>query len=116
LLLTTPNANHHPVHGETVSETEDGGHVRFGYTHADLERLFAAAGLRVEELGYLNGYVTRKLFDVYLRLYRVHPKVGWLVTLPFRPLRVFDGLIHRLTGYPYMSVTAVAVKPGGGSA
>jgi SAM-dependent methyltransferase len=111
LLLTTPHANHHPVYGEVVSPTEDGGHVRFGYTHDDLKRLFDAAGLQVKELGFLNGFISQKLFSVYLRLYRVHPKVGWLLTLPFRPLRVFDGLIHRITGYPYMSVTAVATKP-----
>lgn len=113
LLLTTPHKNHRPVYGETVSEVEDGGHVRFGYTHDDLARLFAAAGLRVAEAGYLNGYFAQKVFSLYLRLYRVHPKLAWLATLPLRPLRVFDGAVRRVTKYPDMSVTAVAVKDGG---
>jgi SAM-dependent methyltransferase len=114
LLLTTPYLNHRPVYGETVSEVEDGGHVRFGYTHARLAELFAAAGLGVEEQGYLNGFFAQKVFSLYLRLYRVHPKLGWLLTLPLRPLRVLDPLIGRLTGYPYMSVTMIGVKGSAG--
>jgi SAM-dependent methyltransferase len=110
LLLTTPYLHHHPVYGEKVSETEDGGHVRFGYTHEELARLFAAAGLRVEEQGYLNGFFAQKVFSLYLRLVRVHPKLGWLLTLPLRPLRVLDPLVARASGYPYMSVTMIGVK------
>ncbi|MCE9564916.1 MAG: methyltransferase domain-containing protein [Planctomycetes bacterium] len=111
LLLTTPSVDHYPVYGEKVSEIEDGGHVRYGYSHADLDRLFAEAGLRVVERGYLNGFFAQKLFSCYLRLYRIHPKFGWVITLPFRPLRVFDPLLARLTGYPYMSATVVGEKP-----
>jgi SAM-dependent methyltransferase len=115
LLLTTPYLNHRPVHGETVSEKEDGGHVRFGYTHERLAELFAAAGLRVSERGYLNGFFAQSVFSLYLRLYRLHPKLGWLLTVPLRPLRLLDPLVARLTNYPYMSVTAVGVKePVGG--
>jgi len=110
LLLTTPYLNHHPVYGETVSENEDGGHVRFGYTHKELEQLFASAGLKVEEAGYLNGYFAQKVFSLYLRLSRLHPKIGWLLTLPLRPLRILDGVVAKFTGYPYMSVTVVGVK------
>lgn len=115
LLLTTPHLNHHPVYGETVSETEDGGHVRFGYTHADLERLFAAAGLAVEGAGYLNGFFAQRVFSLYVRLTRVHPKLGWLLTFPLRPLRALDPLVARAFRYPYMSVTAVGVKAAGGA-
>lgn len=111
LLLTTPYLHHHPVYGETVSEIEDGGHVRFGDTHEHLTALFTAAGLRVEEAGYLNGFFAQRVFSLYLRLYRLHPKLGWLLTLPLRPLRVLDPLVARVTGYPYMSVTMVGVKP-----
>jgi SAM-dependent methyltransferase len=111
LLLTTPYLHHHPVYGETVSATEDGGHVRFGDTHEHLAALFAAAGLRVEKAGYLNGFFAQWAFSLYLWLYRVHPKLGWLLTLPLRPLRVLDTLVARATGYPYMSVTMVGIKP-----
>jgi len=110
LLLTTPYLHHHPVYGETVSADEDGGHVRFGYTHEELERLFASAGLKIKEEGYLNGYFAQKVFSLYLRLSRLHPKLGWLFTLPFRPLRVLDSFIARRSGYPYMSVTMIGVK------
>ncbi len=110
LLLTTPYLNHHPVFGEKVSETEDGGHVRFGYTHEELAELFASSGCKVEESGYLNGYFAQKVFSFYLRLTRLHPKLGWLLTLPLRPLRFLDGLVAGITGYPYMSVTMVGVK------
>lgn len=110
LLLTTPYSQHHPVYGETVSEIEDGGHVRFGYTHEGLERLFTAAGLRVVESGYLNGFFAQRVFSLYLRLHRLHAKLAWLLTLPLRPLRVLDPLIARLTGYPHMTVTMVGMK------
>jgi SAM-dependent methyltransferase len=110
LLLTTPYLKHHPVYGEKVSETEDGGHVRFGYTIEELEELVTAAGLTVEEAGYLNGYFAQKVFSLYLRLSRLHAKIGWMLTLPLRPLRFLDSLAFRLTRYPYMTVTTVAVK------
>lgn len=110
LLLTTPFLKHHPVYGERVSETEDGGHVRFGYTHEELEELIELAGLNIEEKGFLNGYFSQRVFSLYLRLQRWHPKFGWFFTLPFRPLRVFDGFVSRMTRYPHMSVTVVAVK------
>lgn len=110
LLLTTPFLHHHPVYGERVSATEDGGHVRFGYTHAELSRLFVAAGLRVEEAGFLNGFFAQRAFSLYLRLLRLHPKLGWLLTLPLRPLRVLDPLVAHITGYPDMSVTMTGVN------
>ena len=111
LLLTTPSADHHPVFGERVSETEDGGHVRFGYTHADLDRLLAGAGLEAEERGYLGGWFAQRVFSLYVRLYRLHPKLGWAATLPLRPLRLLDPVLGWLTGYPPMAVTVVALKP-----
>jgi SAM-dependent methyltransferase len=112
LLLTTPSTNHYPVYRELqhVSGVEDGRHVRFGYTHAELEKMFIAAGVTVAEKGYLNGFFSQKVFSLYLLLGRIHPKVGWLLTLPFRPLRFLDPVVRSLTKYPDMSVTLVGVK------
>ena len=110
LLLTTPYLHHRPMYGETVSAAEDGGHVRFGYTHDQLRCRFENAGLRLETTGCLNGFFAQSAFDLYLRLLRVHPKFGWLLTLPLRPLRVLDPLVAWATGFPFMSVTAIGVK------
>lgn len=43
LILTTPYKHHKAYYGEALSSTEDGGHVRWGYTHDELRRDFRYA-------------------------------------------------------------------------
>ena len=47
LLLTAPYKEHKPLWGEKLSEAEDGGHVRWGYSHDDVRAIFERSGLEV---------------------------------------------------------------------
>lgn len=112
LLLTTPSDDHPPLIGEEVSETEDGGHVKFGYSLDELRELMAAAGLRVIDEGRLGGWVVQKLFNA---TYRMVPLVGWrpavVLTLVLRPLQVLDRPLTKLLGYPELCVRIMAELP-----
>jgi SAM-dependent methyltransferase len=113
LMLTTPSDDHPPLIGEKVSATEDGGHVRFGYSLADLRALCDGAGLRVVEEGRLGGWVVQKLFNATRRIV---PLVGWrpavVLTLALRPLHLIDRPLTRLIGYPELCVKVMAELPG----
>jgi 2-polyprenyl-6-hydroxyphenyl methylase/3-demethylubiquinone-9 3-methyltransferase len=112
LLLTTPSDAHLAVPGESISEVEDGGHVRYGYSHEDLRRLAEGAGLEVISLGYLVGPMSQALFRVYMRLGRIYGPLGWAVTVPFRPLAPFlNAVLGRLLPVPPYLVNAVLTKP-----
>ncbi len=110
LYLTTPFAEHRPMYGEVVSEVEDGGHVRFGYTKARIDELLSTAGLSAQSYHYLNGWVDQKLFNVYNRLYRIHPKLGWAATIPLRPLLTLDRAITNAIGYKDLCIAVIATK------
>lgn len=109
LLLTTPFKFHRPMFGDTISIQEDGGHVRWGYTHAELSDLARQCGLEVVSQEFLSGVVSQKSTNVMRRLDAVIPLLGWMASLPLRWLCVIDRPITRLTRYPYLCV-AVAVR------
>jgi SAM-dependent methyltransferase len=112
LLLSTPYKHYRRLYREWLSETEDGGHVRWGYTHEELRALFTAAGLVVEREDYLCGVVSQHVTNLMRVLDRVHPRVAWAVALPFRPLIALDGPLTRTSRYPWMTVAVVGRKPG----
>ncbi len=112
LLLTTPFADHRPMVGEVVSEVEDGGHVRFGYTQSRIDELLASAGLEAQSYAYLNGWVSQRLFNIYNRLNRWYPKLGWISTLPLRPLLLLDRSVTETVRFEYLCIATVATKPG----
>jgi SAM-dependent methyltransferase len=110
LFLTTPYVHHVPYHDELVTEDEDGGHVRSGYTHEELERLLAEAGYRVTGRASLSGVVSQTINNLFQRGNRVHPHLGWALTLPLRLLRPLDGPLTRLTRRPHLSIAVEAVR------
>lgn len=110
LLITTPSAEHRAMRNERLSTTEDGGHVRYGYTHEDLRRLLLGAGLEVVSLGYVTGVISQLLVRLQIRLARVHPGLGWLAGMPFRGLQTLDPFIARWSTYPAYCVTAVGIR------
>ena len=110
LLITTPYLHHVPYHDERVSDDEDGGHVRAGYTHEELERLLTYAGFRVTSRASLSGIVSQTLNNLMQRGNRIHPHLGWALTLPLRLLRPLDGPLTRLTRRPYLSIALEAVR------
>ena len=111
LLLTTPYKNHRPLRDEVVSGKEDGGHVRFGYTHEELRKMFEKAGLNVESEQFISGYVAQKLTSLARIFGLSRERLGWAVVFPFRLLKVFDKPVTALMNYPHLSVGIVGSKP-----
>jgi SAM-dependent methyltransferase len=110
LLLTTPYLHHVPYFDEHVSEHEDGGHVRVGYTHDQMETLLREAGFRVSSRKYLSGTVSQTLNNLMQRGNQLYPHLGWALTLPLRLLRPLDAPLTRLTRRPYLSIAVEAVR------
>jgi SAM-dependent methyltransferase len=110
LVLTTPSADHRPFLGEHVSPTEDGGHVRWGYTPERLAEIVEAAGLTLVAQGAVSGFVSQKLTNLMRRGQRIHMALGWAMVLPLRPLQLIDRPLTQLLRWPYASVVAVAAR------
>lgn len=111
LLLTTPNYDMIPMYGESKSiitpVVEDGGHVRVGYTEADLRQLCQNANLIVDEVSYCSGFFSQKLTSLLRRLAKFHYTIAWFTVLPLRILPlVFDKYIN----YTKYSICLVAHK------
>ena len=111
ILLTAPYKHHRALWGEKLSEVEDGGHVRWGYTHDDVRAIFEKSGLEVVAEEYISGLVSQKLASLQFGLTRIHSQGAWGVTLPLRVLHPLDGPLTRATGYPHLSVGVVGRKP-----
>jgi len=113
LLLTTPNFFYRAISfsdNGPFARTEDGGHVRRGYTKAMLCELCADAGLVVEEITYCSGFFSQKITALMRAL--GGGILGWVPTLPLRILPVlFDPLIAKATGWPAFSICIMAYKP-----
>jgi 2-polyprenyl-3-methyl-5-hydroxy-6-metoxy-1,4-benzoquinol methylase len=112
LLLTTPYRHHKRLFGERVSQEEDGGHVRYGYTHEDVAALFERSGLEVVAAEYLGGLVSQKLASAQFALCRVNSHLAWAATFPFRVAHPLDRPLTRLLGYPALSIGMVGRKRG----
>jgi 2-polyprenyl-3-methyl-5-hydroxy-6-metoxy-1,4-benzoquinol methylase len=112
ILLSAPYKFHRQISGEKISEIEDGGHVRFGYTVEELVRLFRENDMRVESAELITGLVCQKIDNVFRSISRwTNRDVGWLVSFPLRIFQVFDKPLTKLTAWPPLSVAVVAVKP-----
>ena len=111
LLVTVPDRSAPPLWGDTVSETEDGGHVRQGYAREELESLLTDAGLRPVRWGGYGGFFARRATNVSRRLERRGGRLWmllrflWLVAM--RPLCRLDPLLP----CPTYGLFAVAERP-----
>ena len=107
LLLTTPTSGHKPLRHEALSETEDGGHVRWGYTAERLQELCEKANLQIVETSYTSGILSQKLTN----LMRVkQEKLAWALTFPLRLAQLVDRPISSMVGYPWFGIGIVAIK------
>jgi 2-polyprenyl-3-methyl-5-hydroxy-6-metoxy-1,4-benzoquinol methylase len=114
IFLSTPYDRHRPLYTEELqpSPQEDGSHVRYGYSQERLRQIVAQAGLTVESESFISGAISQKLTDLMRRLSeRIGVLGAWTLVLPLRLLRVIDGPVTRMLGYPYLSVAVSAVKP-----
>lgn len=111
LLLTTPFARHRPLHGETLSETEDGGHVRWGYSEARLRELCDGASLTPVSFGFLSGVVSQRLTNLQRRLRPFgSARLGWAAVFPLRLLQLVDRPLTSATRFPPLSIAMVAER------
>jgi SAM-dependent methyltransferase len=111
LILTTPYKHHKPYYGEALSSAEDGGHVRWGYTHGELRAMLAESGMTVVAVDFISGFVTQKLASLRLRsLAFLPPAFVWAFTFLLRPLTILDKPVSGLLRYPYLAVGIVARK------
>jgi 2-polyprenyl-3-methyl-5-hydroxy-6-metoxy-1,4-benzoquinol methylase len=114
LLLTTPAGGHRPLVGDDMlSETEDGGHVRYGYTTADLRALFAGAALEVVSEEALGGVVSQQLANLTRLLAAVNGRLAWALVFPLRAAQVLDRPLTSLLGYPFFGIGVVAERRAG---
>jgi SAM-dependent methyltransferase len=107
LLLTAPFDGHRPLHAEErhPSPTEDGSHVRYGYTRERFRYIAEDAGLTVTEEGFVSGVVSQKLTNLMRRLSAwIGLPVAWAIMLPLRVLVILDRPLSRVFRYPYLSV------------
>jgi SAM-dependent methyltransferase len=114
IYLSTPTHDHRPLLGEEahLSGVEDGRHVRWGYSASQLGRVLVEAGLEPVEYARFGGYLTQRVCGLLWRLERLSAPLAWAVTLPLRGLTLVDNAITARLGTAYMSLGAVARKPG----
>lgn len=110
LLLTTPYKNYRELLGDSISATEDGGHVRKGYLQEEMQALFEGVGLQVIKQEYLSGLISQQLTNLLRVIGRRNKRVAWSVTLPLRVFQVLDCVTTKLTGYPYLSIAVIGKK------
>lgn len=115
LLLTTPYLYCPPITRQCYgpfAKTEDGTHVRRGYTRAMLEELCVESGLVPEEISYCSGLVAQWVTRLHRRLIAMNSLVGWCLTLPLRILPpLADPVIGRIWPSRQTSICLEAVKP-----
>ena len=111
LLLTTPYKHYRHLFGETrLSSTEDGGHVRWGYTHEEMRHLLKTHGLEVVREDYISGFISQQLTNLMRFLSRLNSNFGWLVVFPLRIVQLVDVPVTRWLHYPFLCIGVVAVK------
>ena len=113
IFITAPYKNYKHLVGDKLSEHEDGGHMRWGYTHEEIKTLFNRCGLDVELEDYVSGFISQQLTNVARLLGKVNKKMAWVLTTPFKVLQLLDPLLTRLIRYPYFGIAIVGVKRRG---
>jgi SAM-dependent methyltransferase len=116
LLLTTPFKYYRRLPGDKLSPTQDGGHVRWGYTQEEMKAMFEENGLCVLAQEYVSGLVSQQLTKAMRLLGRAIGMAAWAVILPLRIIQPLDPLLTELFSYPYLSIGIVGVKLGPGVA
>ena len=113
-LLSTPNFHYKPItksDNGPFSATEDGGHVRRGYTPENLRGLCASAGLKIDRIEYCSGFCSQKVTALLRTVTTIQPILAWALVLPLRLLPpLLDPVISKLSGWPGFSITLVAIK------
>lgn len=110
LLLTTPYTHYRRLLGDRLSTMEEGGHVRWGYTHEEIRVLLEACGVDVVREEFISGVMSQQVTNVMRLLSRVNAHLAWLVTLPLRLAQIVDAPVTRWLCYPYLCIGVVGIK------
>jgi SAM-dependent methyltransferase len=111
ILLTTPYKHYVPLYKDKLSEYEDGGHVRWGYTFEEIRKLFDEAGIDVVTEEYISGFISQKITNLIRKMSMIMPHpIVWGISLPLRILGFLDIPLTNIISYPYLSVGVVGVK------
>lgn len=111
LLLTAPYKFYRHLPGDGISDVEDGGHVRWGYTHEEMGALCSRAGLKILKSEYATGFISQQIIRLERLGSAVLPhRAVWVVLFPLRFFTILDPLVTLVLGYPYLSIAVVAVK------
>lgn len=115
LLLTTPYYHYRaitPGDNGPFSTTEDGGHVRRGYTRERLLELCEEVNLVCDSISFCSGFLSQKITYLLRTLSSISPLLAWALTLPLRPLPLLmDPMFTKLTHWPFFSICLEAHKP-----
>lgn len=91
LVLSTPTRSYGQLPGDTLSTSEDGGHVRPGYDGPELDAMLARAGLTTVNRIFLCGLGPTVQHLVERQVRRRSQAIGAAVGLASRPLvRLLD--------------------------
>ena len=96
MLVSTPSHNHEPFYGETISEVEDGGHVRKGYSFEDYAALITD-DCEITFRDSCTDYLLQKIIALRRRLCGMFPN-QWFRLMMFqleRPFAYIDGLLFK---------------------
>lgn len=110
LLLTTPFKYYKHMVGDKISEVEDGGHIRWGYTPEELKDMFNEWGLDIYVQEYLSGYISQQLTNLMTVIDKVNEDLARVIVFPLRLFQVFDRPVTKLLQYPFLCVAVVGVK------
>jgi SAM-dependent methyltransferase len=114
LLLSAPFAEHRPLYSEErdPNGSEDGSHVRYGYSREQLRELLDQAGLQLRSEELVSGVVSQQVTNLMRRLtVRIGRPLAWVLVLPLRTLVVLDRPLTKLLRVPGLSIAVRANKP-----
>ena len=115
LLITTPYKFYlkHLLGDDKarLSTYEDGGHVRWGYTHEEIENIFEEAGFILEKKEYTSGIISQLIIALHRFVQRrTNYKIAWVVIFPFRIFTILDPVIMKIFKFPYLSIAVIGRK------
>jgi hypothetical protein len=94
-----------------VSETEDGGHIRWGYTPERLEHMLLESGLTPSPPARISGVLSQRSTNLMRRLGERNRLLGWAAVAPLRLLVPLDRPLSQKMGLASLSIGIVGIKP-----
>jgi SAM-dependent methyltransferase len=111
LIVSVPSADHRPLYSERLSETEDGGHIRWGYTPERLREMLLESGLTPSPPTRISGVVSQRSTNLMRRLGEHNRLLGWAAVAPLRLLVLLDRPLSQRIGFASLSIGIVGIKP-----